>query len=149
MRLVRIVSLLSSGTEMVHALGLGGQLVGRSHECDYPASVLKLPQCTETRFDTSGKSPQIDARLKDILRDGLSIYRVFKEKLRELSPDLLITQMQCEVCAVSEKDVEEALCDWLGKRPEMVTLNPHCLADLWTDIQRIADAAGVSDRGRL
>jgi iron complex transport system substrate-binding protein len=137
---MRIISLLASATEIVCALGLEKQLVGRSHECDFPKTILGLPQCTETKFDTSGNSLEIDQRLKQNLRDGLSIYRVFNQMLEELKPDLLITQMQCEVCAVSEKDVNDALCSWIGYRPQVVSLNPNSLEDIWQDIQKIATA---------
>src|SRR5262245_54594605 len=124
---MRIVTLLSSGTEIVCSLGLERNLVGRSHECDYPASILRLPVCTETKFRTEGTSADIDSRVRELVRQGLSVYRLLEDRLRELRPDVLVTQIQCEVCAVSEKDVREALCDWLGSRPKIVSLNPGAL----------------------
>src|SRR5581483_10078418 len=96
----RIVSLIASSTEIVCALGFEDSLVGRSHECDYPKTVLRLPQCTETKFNADGKSYEIDQRVKAILQEGLSVYRVDGEKLRALNPDVILTQIQCEVCAV-------------------------------------------------
>ncbi len=144
---MRIVSLLASATEIVCELGLREQLVGRSHECDYPLDILHLPQCTETKFQTSGSSPEIDARIKDIVRRGLSVYRVFEDRLRELRPDVIITQIQCEVCAVSEKDVCEALYNWMDYRPTIVSLNPGDLEGIWTDIRRVAEATRVPARG--
>lgn len=145
---MKIVTLIASATEIVCALGLEKQLVGRSHECDYPEWVLKLPSCTETKFVTSGSSAEIDTRIKEIVKQGTSVYRVFEDRLKDLQPDLIVTQIQCEVCAVSEKDVKEALCSWLGSRPKIVSLNPGCLSDIWKDIERVADAAGVNDSGQ-
>lgn len=145
---MRIVTLIASATESVCALGLEKQLVGRSHECDYPSSILNLPSCTETKFITTGSSVEIDSRIKEIIKQGLSVYRVFEDCLKELQPDLIVTQIQCEVCAVSEKDVKEALCTWLGSRPKIVSLNPGCLADIWKDIERVAEAAGAHESGQ-
>src|SRR5262245_38243944 len=105
----RIVSLIASATEIVCALGCEEQLVARSHECDYPPSVRRLPICTEPKFNVEGSSYQIDQRVKAILQEGLSVYRVDAEKLRELRPDVIVTQAHCEVCAVSLKDVEQAV----------------------------------------
>ncbi|MCM0606480.1 MAG: cobalamin-binding protein [Xanthomonadaceae bacterium] len=144
---MRIVSLIASSTEIVCELGLESSLVGRSHECDYPHLILSLPQTTETKFPTTGTSPEIDDLIKDIVRRGLSVYRVDEEKLKELNPDVLITQIQCEVCAVSEKDVKDALCNWLGSKPEIVALNPGGLKEIWDDIRKIAIATDVPERG--
>jgi iron complex transport system substrate-binding protein len=143
----RIVSLIASATEIVCALGLEDQLVGRSHECDYPPSVMRLPVCTEPKFDVHGSSYEIDQRVKAVLHEGLSVYRVHADKLRELRPDVIISQTQCEVCAVSLKDVERAVYDWLDSRPCIVSLAPNALADVWDDIERVADALGVLPRG--
>ena len=147
MRSMRIVSLIASSTEIVCELGLGDSLVGRSHECDFPLWVKKLPECTETKFPTTGTSPEIDDLIKDIVRRGLSVYRVHEDRLKELSPDVVITQIQCEVCAVSEKDVKEALCNWLESRPKIVSLNPGGLKEIWNDIRAIAAATGVPEKG--
>ncbi len=144
----RIVSLIASATEIVCALGLEDQLVGRSHECDYPPSVQRLPVCTEPRFDVHGSSRQIDERVKGTLQEATSVYRVHADMLRALRPDVILTQTQCEVCAVSAKDVENALCSWLDSRPRVVTLEPNAWADVWADIQRVADALGVAARGQ-
>ena len=144
----RIVSLIASATEIVAALGCADQLVGRSHECDYPAAVRGLPVCTEPKFNTEGTSYQIDQRVKAILQEGLSVYRVDAERLRQLHPDVIVTQAHCEVCAVSLRDVEQALCDWTGAMPALVSLHPDAMADLWSGIQSVADALGVAERGR-
>lgn len=143
----RVVSLIASSTEIVCALGLGSWLVGRSHECDFPAEVRGLPPCTEPKFDTGGTSYEIDQRIKAILQEGLSVYRVSAETLDRLQPDLILTQTQCEVCAVSLRDVEEAACQLVSSRPQIVSLHPNVLDDVWADIGRVAEACGVPERG--
>ena len=142
----RIVSLIASSTEIVCALGLEGALVGRSHECDFPAAVRELPICTEPKFP-DGTSYQIDQRIKAILQEGLSVYRVDAEALERLAPDVIITQTQCEVCAVSLSDVEAAVCDIIGSNPSIVALAPNALDDIFEDIGRVAAELGVEDRG--
>lgn len=144
----RIVSLIASSTEIVCALGFEGHLVGRSHECDFPESVQRLPICTATKFVTDGTSYEIDQRVKAILQEGLSVYRVDAEKLEQLRPDIIITQTQCEVCAVSLRDVEAAVCELIDSRPPIVSLQPNALADVWLDIMRVAAALGVYERGQ-
>ena len=136
----RIVSLIASATEIVCALGFEGDLVGRSHECDFPESVKRLPVCTAPKFNTEGTSYQIDQRVKAILQEGLSVYRVDAERLRGLGPDVIVTQSHCEVCAVSQRDVEQAVCDWLGSRPQVVSLAPNGLADVWDSLRQVAAA---------
>jgi iron complex transport system substrate-binding protein len=143
----RIVSLIASATEIVCALGFEDDLVGRSHECDFPESVKRLPCCTSPKFDVHGSSGDIDRRVKDTLHDATSVYHVDAERLRELKPDVVVTQSQCEVCAVSLKDVEAAVCDWGDSRPKIVTLMPNCLDDVWQDIRRVANALSVPERG--
>src|SRR5204863_6389872 len=88
----RIISLLPSATEIVTALGFGEQLVGRSHECDFPSGVERLPICSSTKIPAQGTSAEIDQRVKEIVAEGLSVYRVDVERLRELQPDLILTQ---------------------------------------------------------
>ena len=145
----RIVSLLPSSTEIICALGCGERLVGRSHECDYPAGIGDLPACTAPKFDPDGTSYQIDQRVKAILQEATSVYRVDADLLDELAPDWLVTQSQCEVCAVSLKDVEEAACQLVRSRPSILSLEPNALADVWGDIERVATALEVEDRGRV
>lgn len=135
---MRIVSLIASSTEIVCALGYQGRLVGISHECDYPASVRGLPVLSEVKFAADGKSYQIDQRIRAILQEGLSVYRVRGDELKKLSPDVILTQIQCQVCAVSERDVLSALYSFTGTQPQVVSLNPNCLADLWEDIRKVA-----------
>lgn len=150
----RIVTLLPSATEIVCALGFEDQLVGRSHECDFPAEVKRLPALTEAKFNPEGTSAEIDQRVKKIVADALSVYRVDAAMLRELRPDVIVTQSQCEVCAVSESDVEAAVAEWLGagpkrpaKRPMIVSLAPYGLDDVFADMQRVADALDAPARG--
>jgi len=143
----RIASLLPSTTEIVCALGLGPQLVGRSHECDFPPEVEALPVLTESKLDPRAASHQIDDRVKQLVREGLSIYRVDAERLRALAPSVVLTQEQCDVCAASPKDVEAALADWTGGRPRVVSLAPCTLADVWGDLVTVATALGVPERG--
>jgi iron complex transport system substrate-binding protein len=145
----RIVSLIASATEIVAALGFGRCLVGRSHECDYPSEVLSLPPCSEPKIDVHGTSRQIDERVKSLAGDAISIYRVFPEVLRRLAPTHIMTQTQCEVCAVSLKDVEAAMAQIIGQQPQIVALAPMCLEDVWTDIRLVARSLGVEDRAEV
>lgn len=142
----RIISLLPSGTEIVAALGFGDHLVGRSHECDLPPGVEKLPICSSTKVPAQGTSSEIDERVKKIVAEGLSVYRVDANRLRELRPDLILTQTQCAVCAVTPRDLEQALCAWAGTQPALVSLEPNDLADVWNDFRRVGEALGVPDR---
>ncbi len=144
----RIVSLIASATEIVCALGFEGSLVGRSHECDYPRAVEALPVCTAPKLRTDVSSHEIDRQVREILMRALAVYDVDAGALKRLQPDIIITQTQCEVCAVSLRDVENALCDWLDSRPRVVSLEPNALADVWADIERVARALGSPDRGR-
>jgi iron complex transport system substrate-binding protein len=145
----KIISLLPAATEIVCALGLEANLVGRSHECDYPETVKTLPICSEAKFIPGSSSAEIDRQVKEILTDALSIYTVNKELIQQLNPDVVITQTQCEVCAVSLKDVEEALENLLDKDANIMSLEPNTLADIFADIQRIADSLGVKEQGEL
>ena len=144
----RVVSLLSSATEIVCALDRADLLVGISHECDFPESITHLPVCSRPKFAVDGSSCEIDQRIKTIVRDGLSVYEVLTDLLEELQPDVVITQTQCEVCAVSLQDLEQAVCETITSKPEVIALETNCLADLWIDMQRVANALGVPDRGR-
>jgi iron complex transport system substrate-binding protein len=144
----RIVSLLASATEIVCALGLTDKLVGISHECDYPPEVVGRPILTEPKFAVKGTSAEIDDAVRRLVRDGLSVYRIKEEELRAARPDLIVTQDQCDVCAVSLEDVRGAVSEWVGAPAEIVSLRPFVLADIFDDIQRVADAAGCPEEGR-
>jgi iron complex transport system substrate-binding protein len=145
---LRLLPLLSSGTEIVHALGLGRFQIGRSHECDYPASVANLPVCTRPAIPVSGPSPEIDRLVKERVASALSVYDVDSRLIASLEPTHIITQTQCEVCAVSLADVERAVQKEIGTRANVIALEPYALADLWRDIGRIADACGHAEQGR-
>ena len=144
----RIISLLPSATEIVAALGFAEQLVGRSHECDFPPGVEKLPVCSSTKVPVHGTSEEIDARVKEIVAEGLSVYRVDADLLRELRPDLILTQTQCAVCAVTPRDLDTALCQWTGSQPRIVSLEPNNLDDVWNDFRRVAGALAVPSRAK-
>jgi iron complex transport system substrate-binding protein len=143
----RVISLIASATEIVHALGHGHELVGRSHECDYPPDVERLPLCSESRVNIHADSREIDRQVRSSVGQALSVYRVFDKELQRLQPTHIITQTQCDVCAVSLKDVEEAVCKLVDSHPQIVTLEPMELEDVWTDIQRVADALGDTTGG--
>ena len=144
----RVVSLIASATEIVCALGLDHLLVGRSHECDFPEAVQRLPVCTEPRFDVHGTSRAIDDRVKATLQTEVSVYRVFEDVLRELRPDLILTQSQCAVCAVSDRDVAQALGAWPGQRPRVISLQPQALRDVWQDITHVAESLNAAEQGQ-
>jgi iron complex transport system substrate-binding protein len=143
----RIVSLIASATEIVHALGQVEFLVGRSHECDFPEAVTSLPVCTRPAIPVSGDSREIDHLVKDRLREAISVYEVFPDVLERLQPTHILTQTQCEVCAVSLKAVEAALAAGISSNPQIVPLHPNALADVWGDIQRVARSLGIPGRG--
>jgi iron complex transport system substrate-binding protein len=143
----RVVSLLPSTTEIVHALGCGEQLVGRSHECDHPVGVESLPVVTEPRVPVEGDSLQIDRQLRSILEQALSVYRVHADVLAELAPDVVLTQSLCEVCAVSLADVQAAVDEHLDAATQVVALEPQRLSDVIEDIGRVAQALEVTERG--
>jgi iron complex transport system substrate-binding protein len=144
---VRIVSLLPSATEIVCAVGLRDALVGRSHECDFPPGVERLPALCAPKVPIHGASREIDREVRRLVADGLSVYRVDAEGLRALAPDVIVTQTQCEVCAVSEADVVAATCDWAGSGVRIVSLAPARLDDVLGDIERVGAALGVAARG--
>jgi iron complex transport system substrate-binding protein len=143
----RIISLLPAATEIICALGLEGQLVGRSHECDFPVSVKQLPVCSEANFPDNLSSAAIDKKVKELLADALSVYTVKREVIKQLSPDIVITQAQCEVCAVSLQEVEEALENYLDKQAHIVSLQPNSLEDIFNNIREVAGALNVTANG--
>ena len=142
----RIVSLIASATEIVCALGFEESMVGRSHECDYPPSVEKLPVCSSSKVDVDGSSRAIGDQVRAIVADALSVYRVDARLLDEVAPTVIVTQTQCEVCAVSLKDVEQAVCELVASEPKIVSLEPMDLGDVFEDIRTVAGALGRPER---
>lgn len=144
----RIVSLLPSATEIVCAVGARGELVGISHECDFPESVRGLPVLTSARIGMGLSSGEIDRAVRSVIRDALSIYSVDAELLGELQPDVIVTQDLCEVCAVSLDDVQSAVAR-LAKRDsiDIVSLRPTHLNDVLDDVARVGNALGRADEG--
>ena len=143
----KVLSLLSSTTEVVYALGCEDQLVGRSHECDYPPAVMTLPICTKPKFNVDGSSIEVDGQVKSILQNALSVYYINEDLLKELKPDIILTQSQCEVCAVSEKDVKGVVKNITGINPDIISVEPNSVKDIFKDIKIIAEALNVVDKG--
>ena len=139
----RIVSLLPSATEIVCALGAGDELVGISHECDFPDGIRDRPVLTRSRIDVSGSSRAIDVAVRGVIRDALSIYAVDEQRLADLRPDVIVTQDLCEVCAVSLDDVRAAVARLAHReRVRIVSLRPTRLDDVLGDVELVADAIG-------
>ena len=139
---MRIVSLIASATEIVCALGAQADMVGRSHECDFPPDILILPHLTAAKFHGAQTSLAIDNAVKALVANGLSVYEVDANQLEALKPDVIVTQDQCEVCAVSLADVEAAVCQWTGRAAKVLSLRPHTLVDVLEDVGRVGAAIG-------
>jgi iron complex transport system substrate-binding protein len=141
----RITSLLASGTEIVYALGLGERVVAVSHECDYPADVLSKPRVTKTLVHAAGTSRQIDEQVRGMSAGGAALYEIDTPRLAALRPDLIVTQAQCDVCAVRYADVVcavETMPELRGT--QVVALNPQTYDDIFDDIRRVGQAAGCT-----
>ena len=140
----RVVSLLACTTEMIFALGREDCLVGRSHECDFPPEAFSLPVVTRANI-RSGTSEEIHLDLRERQSQGLSLYDVDEELLAELKPDLLLTQNQCEVCAVTPEDVLRSARDLIGDDTEVLAIKPFSLDDVWDEFRRIARAVDAGN----
>jgi len=138
----RIVSLLPAATEIVCALGARDQLVGRSHECDYPAEVQRLPIVSRPALELVGLTQaEIDAAVTSRMRSGESLYLVDEALLRSLEPDLVLTQDLCQVCAPSGNELSRAILS-LPTRPEVLYLTPRTLAEIDDNIVAVGRAIG-------
>jgi iron complex transport system substrate-binding protein len=142
---MRIVSLLPAATEWICEFGAGPELVGRSHECDYPPEVQDVPVVTEPTYEADGDAAAIDAAVDEQLQAGLSLYRVDLERVKALAPDLIVTQDQCEVCAVSLSDLEAELRNWAGADMEIVSLQPQTLKGVLDEALRLGRTLGRLD----
>jgi iron complex transport system substrate-binding protein len=143
---LRIISLLPSATEIIDCLGLTEFLVGRSHECDYPPSVKDLSVCTAARLDSDKKSGEIDADVQTLMQSALSIYQIETGVLEQLQPTHIVTQDQCDVCAVNLSEVEKAIAQLINSQPQVISLQPNLLNEVWDDIERVAETLGVESK---
>ncbi|QEG43763.1 cobalamin-binding protein [Roseimaritima ulvae] len=138
---MRIVSLLPSATEIVCGLGLRDQLVGVTHECDYPADVVGLPKVTQTRIPHDATSHEIDTLVREQIKLQAALYSLDMPVLEALQPDLIVTQSVCDVCAVAESEVNAAACSLPGS-PQVINLEPNCLADVMQSIRKVGTVTG-------
>lgn len=142
----RIVSLLSAATEMLFAIGLGDRVVAVSHECDWPSEVARLPRVTTSHIAACASSAAIDAHVRELASSGRPLYGLDIDLLGRLAPDLIVTQEQCDVCAVSYDDVLKTVArDSRLADCRVVALNPKSLGDVLADVRRVGEAAGASD----
>jgi iron complex transport system substrate-binding protein len=141
---MRIVSLVPSATEMLFALGLGGELVGVTHECDYPEYALQLPKVTRDKLPSGLTAAEIDTAVKQRTLAGESIYELDADVLAELEPDLIVTQALCSVCAVSYDDVR-LIADEIDSQPTVISLDPHTVGEVLGDARTLAQATDSKD----
>ena len=145
----RIISLLPSCTEIICRLGYSKQLVGISHECDYPYSISGLPVLTRARLSTEGTSIEINQSVTDLLQRGLSVYDVDSSLLKSLSPDIIVTQAQCEACAVSLDQVQDIVSNWTLNQTEIISLEPNTLNEVWLGFDIIAKTMGSTESSSI
>jgi iron complex transport system substrate-binding protein len=141
---MRIVSLVPSATEMLFALGLGEDVVGVTHECDYPVEAQDLPKVTRDVLPSGLSAAEIDAAVKERTLAGESIYELDAEALHELAPDLIVTQALCSVCAVSYEDVR-AIAEEIDTQPLVISLDPHTVGEVLGDARTLAQATDTKD----
>jgi iron complex transport system substrate-binding protein len=143
LHIMKICSLLPSATEILFALGLGDAVAGVSHECDFPPAARNKPVLIRSRISQNQSAAEIDRQVREFLARGESLYSVDFEVLSAIEPDLIVTQDLCHVCAATPDDLGAALAH-LARRPKIVTLNPHSLADVCADIRAVGEATGRS-----
>ena len=143
---MRIASLVPSATEMLFALGLGDSVVGVTHECDYPEEAAELPHLTQSVIPEGLPAAEIDREVKERTQRGAAIYELDAEELRDLEPDLIVTQAVCEVCAVSFEDVQ-AVAKEMDPQPTVLSLDPTTLGEVLADLRRLAEAADAKEKG--
>ena len=141
---MRIVSLVPHATELLFALGLGPDVVAVTHECDFPTAAQNLPQVTRDRLAPGLTAAGIDAAVRASCEESGSIYELDEQALRDLEPDLIVTQALCPVCAVSVQEVQ-ALAETIASCPKVVTLDPRTLGETMGDIRTLAQATGAKD----
>lgn len=146
----KIISLISSGTEILAGLGVESRLQAISHECDFPFSILHLPRVTRSWIDQSASSDEIDRQVKKRAHQGQPLYQLDADRICQLAPELIVTQAQCDVCSVRYEDVVQLV----GTRAELaetslLALSPQSLADVFEDIGRVATAVAAADRAGL
>lgn len=141
---MRIVSLVPSATEMLFALGHGSDLIAVTHECDYPPVAQELPRITRDVLPSGLSAAQIDAAVKERTLAGASIYELDTDMLRDLRPDLIVTQALCAVCAVSYDDVR-TIAEEIDSQPEVIALDPHTVGEVLGDARTLAQATGSKD----
>ncbi|HEX3869020.1 MAG TPA: ABC transporter substrate-binding protein [Pirellulales bacterium] len=140
---MRIVSLLPSATEIVCAVGLGDDLVAVTHECDFPPQVARLPKVTRSAIPRDASSAEIDRLVRERLQNGNALYTLDMPLLKQLRPELIVTQALCDVCAVAEDEVRAA-ADELPERPRIVNLEPQRLGEVLQSMRQVAEAAGAN-----
>ena len=143
------MSLLPGLTELVCCLGLADHLTGRSHECDYPEYITDRPVLTSVNYPQSAdsRSREIHESVTDLIRETLSIFDVDEKLLRQLKPDIILTQDQCEVCAVSYSELKNAVKDTLGSSTQIMSVSPASLEEIYRSFQKVADVLGVPKKG--
>ncbi|MCI2429427.1 cobalamin-binding protein [Candidatus Acetothermia bacterium] len=144
---MKIISLLPSATEIVYELGLGDQLVGVSHDCDWPPEALRKPKLSTASVHSEISSLEIDQIVRERLHNGLSVYHIDAEQLQQLAPDLILTQELCEVCAPSFDDVRAAV-KLLHGHPQIVSLEPRTIEDIFENILTVSEATGRETTGQ-
>lgn len=145
---MKVVSLLPSATEIISRLGLEKNLVGVSHECDFPASIVSLPNLTSSSINTELSSSNIHKSVMEVMKNAVSVYDLDLELLTSLKPDFIITQDLCDVCAVSFEQVEQACQEVLDQNTRIISLKPKMLGDIWDDVQNVANQLSVNEKGR-